>query len=187
MASAVTRSQPNRAPSGCDNWRFSAVVCNQQLGGMSDDNMDQHLEGMFPAPCWIHAMKISGCSVGKGRSYPVLDRCTQYGFESMLLYVIIFIFPSFPLQVMTSVIDDGTMQVLFPGMSKELKCERGGSVKDSTRLCWSYIMINSSIKVYTHKVNTCSQMRRCTFSQTPFDSKQICLRNSEWIEHVSSV
>ncbi len=49
----------NRAPLRCDGTRDSHHGCADDKSGATvwcyHDNMDQHLWGMFPKPCWIHA------------------------------------------------------------------------------------------------------------------------------------
>ncbi len=61
MASTVTRSQSNRAPLGCggtgDSHHGRAADKSAATAWCYHVNMDQHLWGMFPSPCWIYDMK----------------------------------------------------------------------------------------------------------------------------------
>ncbi len=61
IASTVTRSQSNRAPFGCggtgDLHHGCAAVKSAASALCYHVNMDQHLWGMFPTPCWNYAMK----------------------------------------------------------------------------------------------------------------------------------
>ncbi len=59
MASTVTRFQSNRATLGCGGKGYSHHGCAADKSAATawcyDINMDQHLWGMFPTPCWIYA------------------------------------------------------------------------------------------------------------------------------------
>ncbi len=61
MGSTVTRSQSNRAPLGCGGMGYSHHGCAADKSAATawcyHVNMDQHLWGMFPTPCWIYATK----------------------------------------------------------------------------------------------------------------------------------
>ncbi len=61
MTSTVTRSQSNRAPLGCGGTRDSHHGCADDKSTATvwcyHVNMDQHLWGMFPTPCWIYDTK----------------------------------------------------------------------------------------------------------------------------------
>ncbi len=60
MASAVTRSQSNRAPLGCGGTEDSHHGCAADKSAETvwryHDNMDQNLVEKSPTPCWIYAM-----------------------------------------------------------------------------------------------------------------------------------